>query len=338
MKILIDGEGGDKAPSEILKGCSLALQEFSDLELLVTGREDKLKAALADAQISSDRLTVVPAEEPLTMEDTPESVVREKKTSSLGTALKMLGEGQADALVSAGNSGALLFGGSLIVRRIKGVKRAAFAPLFPTRTGRVLLLDSGATVDGRPEFLEQYGILGSAYMKAVCGIEKPRVGLANNGAEECKGPELYREAHARLKANPDIHFVGNVECRDFLLGGCDVLVADGFTGNMILKSCEGMGAFLLSEMKGMFTAGFSTKLACLLLKKQLTAFKKKADYRETGGAILLGLTRPVVKAHGSSDAKAFKNSIRQAYLTAKSGVIEELTAVFAAKKEEKTDG
>lgn len=334
MKILIDGEGGDKAPSEVLKGCALALQEFPDIELLITGREEVLKAELSSASISSDRITLIPTEEPLTMEDSPESVLREKKTSSLGTALKMLGEGQADALVSAGNSGALLFGGSLIVRRIKGVKRAAFAPLFPTRTGRVLLLDSGATIEGRPEFLEQYGLLGSAYMKAVCGIEKPRVGLANNGAEECKGPELYREAHTRLKANPNLHFVGNVEGRDFMLGSCDVLVADGFTGNMILKSCEGMGSFLLSEMKGLFTAGFSTKLAYLLLKKQLKAFKKKADYRETGGAILLGLSRPVIKAHGSSDAIAFKNSIRQAYLTAKSGVIEELTALFAEKKED----
>lgn len=337
MKIIIDGEGGDNAPSAILKGCELAVKELPGLELLVTGRLDVLNECAKAETVCLDHITFVEATDTLSMEDSPESVVREKKNSSMGVALKKLSEGEADALVSAGNSGALLFGGSLIVRRIKGVKRAAFAPLFPTKTGYVLLIDSGATVDGRPEFLEQYGVLGSAFMKAVYHIENPRVGLANNGAEECKGTELYKAAHALLKENKHVNFVGNVEGREFMQGACDVFVADGFTGNLILKACEGMGLFFLSEMKAVFYANLKTKLAALMLKKQLKGFKKKADYKETGGAVLLGLTKPVVKAHGSSDARAFKNSIRQAYQTASTDMIERLTETFAAMKEENAD-
>lgn len=225
-----------------------------------------------------------------------------------------------------------------MVKRIKGVKRAAFAPVMPTATGHVMIIDSGATVDCRPEFLNQYGVMGSAYMQEIFGISSPRVGLANNGAEECKGTELYVEAHKMLRENGAINFIGNVEGRGIMLGECDVLVADGFTGNLILKSLEGMGSFLIKELKDMFYANLKTKLAALMLSGQLRKFKKKADYKEIGGAVLLGLTAPVVKAHGSSDGRAFKNAIRQACAMTKTDInkmISNAVAVRTDPEEEK---
>jgi glycerol-3-phosphate acyltransferase PlsX len=268
------------------------------------------------------------------MEDAPISVRRGKADSSMGVALRMLAEGKGDAMVSTGNTGALFAGATLIVRKIGGVHCPAIAALLPMQPP-VLLLDSGANLNVSAEDLEQFAIMGSIYMKKTMGLENPRVGLLNNGAEECKGTDLQRAAYQRLAENPDIRFVGNVEGNVMPFGACDVLVTDGFTGNILLKSVEGVGKYMLGMLKGVFTANLATKISYLMLKKQLRSMKKALDASESGGAPILGIAKPVIKAHGSSDAKAFKNAIRQATEFANSGAMAELeaaTQAFAARK------
>lgn len=332
MRIIVDGMGGDHAPLQILKGCEQAVRELG-VQITVTGPEPALREVMRSEGIDPSGIDIADAPDVISMEDDPLSVVKDKKNSSMGLALRMLSGGEGDALVSAGNSGALLAGGTLVLRRIKGVKRAAFAPVMPTAEGHVMIIDSGATVDCRPEFMAQYGVMGSAYMKRIFGLQSPRVGLANNGSEECKGTQLYVEAHKLLKADGRINFVGNVEGRGIMLGDCDVLVADGFTGNLILKTLEGMGSFLIRELKGMFYANLLTKLAALMLSSRLKPFKKKADYKEIGGAVLLGLTAPVIKAHGSSDARALKNAVRQAAAMARADITADIARAMAPSEE-----
>ena len=252
----------------------------------------------------------------------------------MSVALRMLADGEGDAMVSAGNTGALFTGATLIVRKLKGLQRAAIGTVLPFGTG-TLLMDSGANVTVTDEVLEQFAVMGSAYMRAIYHVAEPRVGLLNNGTEECKGTELQQAAYQRLKENRDIRFIGNVEGGAAPMGVCDVLVADGFTGNIFLKTVEGVGKLMFSKIKKTLYSSLATKLAALVIKKPMKAMKKELDPSELGGSPILGISKPVVKAHGSSDAKAFKNAIRQVIGYAESGAIEQLAVSAAALGEAK---
>lgn len=322
MKIIVDVMGADQPPEELVKGCLMAVEE-EDVEIVAVGDEVRIRSALS-GQKYADRVTVVHAPEAIEMCDEATSVVREKKNCSMAAALRLLKDDGGDALVSAGNTGALLAGGTLIVKRLPGIKRAALAPVLPTKTGKILIIDCGANVECRPEFLDQFAVMGSVYMKRVMQVENPRVGLANIGAEETKGTPFCKESYALLKENKRINFVGNIEGRGVMLGDCDVVVSDGFTGNIILKTCEGAGMFMIGLIKNLFQGSIRGALSYLMLKGKLGGLKKRLDYNETGGAVMLGLSRPVIKAHGSTDAKALKNAIRQAKLVCLGHVCEEI--------------
>lgn len=311
MKIIIDAMGGDNAPTEILKGASAAVKEYG-IEIIAVGNSEKIAAAVAEHSINMDKIRVVNSTEVIEMCDDPTSAIRNKKNSSMVIALRMLVAGEGDAVVSAGSTGALLTGATLIVKRLQGVKRPAIGTYMPATQKPYLLLDAGANVECRPEMLDAFAIMGSAYMEKVIGRKNPSVGLVNNGSEETKGTPTYVETHQLLKRNKAINFVGNVEPKDVPKGAVDVLVCDGFTGNVILKLTEGLGKALMGEIKGVFTKNILTKIAFLLVKDGLKAFKKKLDPDEAGGAMFLGVSKPVIKAHGSSKEKAFKNAIRQA--------------------------
>lgn len=324
MKIIVDGMGGDNAPLAVLQGCAQAVTEYG-VEIIITGKKQELERLMEENEISRQNISIIDAPTVISMEDDPIFVVKDKRNSSMGLAFDLLKNGDGDAMLSAGNTGALLTGATLIVKRIDRVKRAALAPVIPNKSGLVMLIDSGATVDCRPEFLEQYGLMGSVYMKKMYDITNPRVGLANNGTEDCKGTDLYIASNKLLRENKNINFVGNVEGRGLMLGECDVYVSDGFTGNLILKTVEGTSLFFLDFMKKLFGKSIISKLAAVLVMKDIKAFKKKSDYKEIGGAALLGISKPVIKAHGSSDAKAIKNAINQAKIFASSEIIEEIS-------------
>lgn len=333
MTVIVDGMGGDHAPIEILKGCAAAVEELG-IDVIVTGPEDLLKKAMEENQIPEKGITLRHAEQVITMEDEAGCVLKAKRNSSMGLAMDLLKNGEGDAMVSAGNSGAVLAGGTLIVKRIPNVKRAAFAPILPNKTGYFMLVDSGANEVCTPEYLDQFGALGALYMKHAGFAAEPRVGLLNNGTEDCKGPELHQQAHALLRDNPAVNFVGNVEGRQIFDGVCDVLVADGFSGNILLKSVEGTASYMTKIMKESLTSNWFSTLLAALLKPQLKKMKAKLDYTEVGGAVLLGISKPIIKAHGSSNAKAFKNAIRQAAAFAESGAVETMTQLLSAPKAE----
>lgn len=329
MRIVVDAHGGDNAPLEIIKGCCMAVDELKDISILLVGRKNELQQVMTDHGLPANKFEIVDAPDILTMEDEPTSVLKEKQYSSMAVAFRLLKEDKADAFVSAGNSGALLVGATLLIKRIRGIKRAALGAVMPSETGPYIMLDCGANVECKPEYLDQFATMGSIYMKNCHKMENPRVALLNNGTEECKGPELQQQAHQLLKKNPHINFTGNIEGREVPLGGCDVLVADGFSGNITLKVSEGWGKMISNSLKGMLTKNLKTKLAALLLMSQVNEFRHKMDYKEYGGAPLLGVTKPVIKAHGSSDAKAFKNAIRQACTFAESNMIREIEKSLA---------
>ena len=330
MKLAIDAHGGDNAPREIIKGCYLAKRELN-AELVLVGREDEIVKIMQEEGIDKNEFEIVNADVVLTMEDDPTSVVKAKSDSSMAVTLKLVKDGVCDGAVSAGNSGALLVGATLIVKRIKGVKRAALATVFPSETGPLMLTDIGANVECKPEYLVQFGMMGAEYMKKMFNIENPKVALLNNGTEEHKGTPLHQEAYQMLKACENVNFIGNIEGRDIAFGGTDVAVTDGFTGNIALKTYEGIGKMMAANIKGIFKENIITKIGALFVLKQINAFKKKFDYKEYGGAPLLGISKPVIKAHGSSDAKAFKNAIRQAIDFEKSGMIGVITDRLATK-------
>lgn len=338
MRIIVDVMGGDKAPEATVIGALMAANEFHATCILV-GDQDRIIRIAADNGLDIRRTDIIDTKEYITMEDDPLTVVRGKTNSSMTIGLKMLSQGEGDAFVSAGNTGALFTGATLIVRKVKGVLRAGIATVIPLQNP-VLLLDCGANVVVTPENLEQFGMLGSAYMNKMFGIKKPRVGLLNNGSESCKGTELQKTAFTLLSDNPDINFVGNVEANVLPFDICDVIVADGFTGNIYLKSVEGLGKLLFGKLKEVFYSNTVTKVAAMTLKKPLYEMKKEFDPSEHGGSPIIGIAKPVIKAHGSSDAKAFKNAIRQAIEYADSGAIYEIakaTDLFALhKKEAKT--
>ena len=328
MKIIIDCMGGDNAPLEMLKGVIDAKAELGG-EYLLVGHKDILEATARENGLDISGFEILHAETVITMED-DSMAFREKKDSSMTMALKALANGEGDAMVSCGNTGTLFAGATLTVRRIKGVHRAALAAVLPFNPP-VLLLDCGANVTVQPEFLPQFAAMGSAYMKALYGLDNPRVGLLNNGAEEHKGTPLHTEAHQLLKACPDVNFVGNVEGNQVPFGACDILVTDGFTGNVLLKTMEGMGKMFSGRMKGIFYHSLLTKLGALTVKKPFMQFKKDFDAKEHGGSPILGIRKPVIKAHGSSDARAFKSAIRQAMRFAESGAIEALERQLGAE-------
>ena len=333
MRIIIDAMGGDNAPAEIVKGVCMAAKEFPHDYILV-GNQREINRVAEENQLDISGFEIVHTETVITMEDDPLSVNRAKKDSSMSIALKMLADGEGDALVSAGNTGALFAGATLIVRKLKGLQRAAIGTVLPFGKG-MLLMDSGANVTVTDEVLEQFAVMGSAYMRAIYNVEDPRVGLLNNGTEECKGTELQQNAYQRLKANESIHFIGHVEGGAAPMGVCEVLVADGFTGNVFLKTVEGVGKLMFSKIKETLYSSLATKLAALVIKKPMQAMKKELDPSELGGSPILGISKPVVKAHGSSDAKAIKNAIRQVIGFAQSNAIAELTACANALGEQK---
>lgn len=328
MKMIIDCMGGDNAPLEMLKGVIDAKAELGG-EYLLVGHKEILETVARENGLDISGFEILHAETVITMED-DSMAFREKKDSSMTMALKALANGEGDAMVSCGNTGTLFAGATLTVRRIKGVHRAALAATLPFNPP-VLLLDCGANVTVQPEFLPQFAAMGSAYMKALYGLDNPRVGLLNNGAEEHKGTPLHTEAHQLLKACPDINFIGNVEGNQVPFSPCDVLVTDGFTGNVLLKTMEGMGKMFSSRMKGIFYKSLLTKLGALTVKKSFMQFKKDFDVKEHGGSPILGLRKPVIKAHGSSDARAFKSAIRLAMRFAESGAIESLERQLGAE-------
>lgn len=330
MKIILDAFGGDHAPLEIIKGAAAAVLS-QDVDILLVGKKEEMERVMKENAISSDRIELFHADTVVEMCDDPTAVVRAKKDSSMMVGLAMLAEGKGDAFISAGSTGALLAGATFIVKRIKGVKRAALAPLLPVKGGSLMLIDCGANVECRPEYLAQFGLLGSLYMKKVCKIENPRVGLINIGTEDSKGSNLQREALPLLREEKEINFLGNVEARDIPLDVIDVAVCDGFTGNIILKMAEGMGKFFSGQLKEIFYQNFKTKLCALGVKSGIAAFKKRMDASEAGGAPLMGISKPVIKAHGNSNARAIECAIRQAKDFAESGMIEEITAYLEKK-------
>lgn len=308
MKIAIDAMGGDNAPKEIIDGVKQALESFSDVEILLYGQQDKIDEYIKP----QDRLTIIHCAEVIESEDDPVRSVRRKKDASMVRMAEAVKEGSADAAVSAGNTGALMSAGLFIVGRIDGVDRPALAPTLPTMDGKgFLMLDLGANADAKPEHLVQYAIMGSIYAEKVRGIQNPTVGLLNIGTEEKKGNELTKVAFPLLKEAP-VNFIGNVESRDLLNGAADVVVTDGFTGNMVLKTIEGTAMNVFAMIKDVFMASTKTKIAAMLVKNDLSALKGMLDYSEYGGAGLFGLKAPVIKAHGSSNGTAFYNAIRQA--------------------------
>ena len=308
MRLAVDAMGGDNAPKEIVLGAMKAVEKYNDVHIVLIGDESKIKEHLTN----EERIEIHHTEEVILATDEPVRAVRRKKTASMVLAAQLVADGKADACISAGNTGALMAAGLFVVGRIEGIERPALAPTLPTIGGEgFLLLDVGANADAKPEHLVQYAIMGSIYSEKARGITNPRVGLLNIGTEEKKGNELVRNTYELLK-DADINFIGNVESRDLLDGVADVVVADGFTGNMVLKTIEGTAMSVFKMLKSALTSSFKSKMAAAVLKPDLKVLKNKMDYTEYGGAGLFGLKAPVIKAHGSSDANAVFNSIRQA--------------------------
>ncbi len=337
MRVIVDVMSGDNAPLEMLLGATLAANE-RNVSLILVGDREIIDRTAEENGLDISRFDIVHTPGVITMEDDPLSVVRAKKDSSMSVGLHLLADGEGDAFVSAGNTGALFTGATLIVRKVRGVQRAAIGTVLPT-ADPCILLDSGANVTVTDEYLEQFAVMGSAYIHKMYGIVTPTVGLLNNGTEDCKGTPLHIAANERLRACNAICYIGNVEGNAVPFGACNVVVTDGFTGNVFLKTMEGVGKLLLKSLKSMFMANGLTKLSALFVRKSLGEIKVKYDPAEHGGAPFLGISKPVVKAHGSSDARAFANAIREAVAYAESGVIyqiaEEAERFSEAKKAER---
>ncbi len=320
MNIIIDAMGGDNAPEEIVKGCIMAAADFDETITLV-GKEDIISALLKKHNYAGEKIKIVNATEIISGDDEPTMAIRQKKDSSLRVGLNMLHRGEGDVLVSAGNTGALISGATLIVKRIKGVRRVALAPMMPADNGCFLLVDGGANAECTPAFLKQFAIMGSIYMEKIMKISSPKIGLVNIGSEEEKGTPVVNETHKLLKEIP-INYVGYIEGREIPQGEVDVVVCDGFTGNVILKFMEGMGIVIKSYLKKLFFKNIVSKLAALLVKSGIKELGKTMDYTEYGGAPILGSSKPVIKAHGSSNAKAFYHAIRQAVDMVNNNLVE----------------
>ncbi len=329
MKIIVDAMGGDNAPQAPVMGAIQANKE-DGVEVILVGRGEDILKTLADNGISDlpSGMEIAHASEVVEMCDDPATAFRKKKDSSLTVGLNLLKNGAGDAFISAGSTGALLSAATLVTKRIKGIRRAALAPVVPTGNGGAVLIDCGANAECPPEYLLQFAYMGSYYAEKVLGREKPKVGLLNIGAEPSKGTDLQTTVYPMLEAASDagrIHFVGNVEAREAVQGAVDVIVSDGYSGNIFLKTMEGTGLYLAREIKAMFMKNLFTKLAALLVSGGLKEFKRKMDSSEVGGTALLGISKPVIKAHGSSDAKAIRSAITKTREYISSGIIEDIT-------------
>lgn len=333
MKIIVDAFGGDNAPLEVIKGSIMAVQNL-DVDIVLVGDKGKINSVAKENNLDLGKIEIKHTSDIIDVCDEPTTVIKSKSECSMAVGLKMLKNGEGDAFVSAGSTGALVVGATFIVKRLKGIKRAALATIIPTQNKPTMLLDVGANSDCRPEMLVQFGIMGSCYMNKIMNVDNPTVKLLNIGTEETKGRELEINTYAQLKTAP-VNFAGNIEARDIPKGECSVVVADGYTGNIALKLFEGMGSFFGKTLKDMLMTGFKSKLAAILILNKVKAFKKKMDYSEYGGAPLLGTSKPVFKAHGSSNAKAFYNAIRQASNFVKEDVIGEISLALETMKVDK---
>ncbi len=323
MKIIVDAMGGDNAPYAIVKGCVDAVNQYG-LDVLLTGDYDAVKEELGKYTYPKDSIQIERTTEVISNNEHPVMAVRRKKDSSLVVGLKLLKEGLGDAFISAGSTGALLTGATLITGRIKGINRPALAPLLPGKNGAFMIIDVGANVDCKPINLLQFALMGSIYFKSVMNVDNPKIGLVNNGAEEEKGNELTKAAHALLKKEKGINFVGNIEPRYITEGDIQVVVCDGFVGNAMLKTFEGSASLIFGSLKEELTSSAVSKLGALILKPSFSRLKKKFDYTEYGGAPFLGVNGGVIKAHGSSNDKAIKNAVRQAKLFLENKVVEKI--------------
>ncbi|MBO5521408.1 MAG: phosphate acyltransferase PlsX [Eubacterium sp.] len=311
VRIVVDAMGGDFAPSEPIRGAIDAANEEERIEVIFTGDEVRIQKELDGLQYPKDRVRIVGTTEVIETGEPPVKAIQSKKNSSLVVGLQLVHKGEADAFVSSGSTGAVLVGGQAIVKKIRGIQRAPLAPLIPTQKGASLLIDCGASVDARPQHLVQFAVIGSIYMKEIMGVENPRVGLVNIGVEEEKGNALCKETYPLLKECKDINFIGNVEARDVPAGVADVYVTEAFVGNVVIKTFEGVGGVLLSEMKSAMMSSARSKIGGLLVKPALKETLKKFDSSNYGGAPLLGLKGLVMKTHGSSKAKEFRNTLLQ---------------------------
>lgn len=329
--IAVDAMGGDNAPKAIVEGVNRALADFKDIEIQLYGDEAKIKEYLT----ATERVTIVHTDEKINSDDEPAKAIRKKKKASMVLGAQAVKDKMADAVISAGNTGALLAAGLFVVGRIKGVERPGLMSTLPSFDGQGFdMLDLGANAENTAKHLHQYAILGSFYAHNVRGIAKPRVGLLNNGTEETKGDSLRKEAFALLSEEPSIHFVGNVEARDLMAGVADVVVADGFTGNAVLKAIEGTGLGIMKQLKSVImNGGLKAKLGAFLLKDSLGSMREVMDYSSAGGAVLFGLKAPVVKCHGSSDAKAVYYTIKQVRTMLDTEVVDQLVQAFSPKEE-----
>ena len=331
MKIIVDAFGGDNAPLEIIKGAMLAVEEYN-VDIILVGNKNKISECIEKNNIKVKNTEIVDAECEISMCDDAKSVLKEKADSSLGVAFRLLANGEGDALVSAGSTGAITVGATFLAKRIKGVKRPCIASVMPSADKPFLLMDCGANAECRPEFLYQFGLMGSLYMKNIVPIENPKVALANNGTEETKGTPVVKEAYARMQ-NADYNIVGNIEGRQIPFGDADVVVAAGFAGNLILKTYEGVAKVLMNGIKGIFKKNVFSMLCALGVMGGINDMKKQFDYKEYGGAVLLGVKKPVVKAHGSADARTFKNAIKQAVWFLDNNLIDEIEKAFSKENE-----
>ena len=338
MMIILDAMGGDNAPEAPVLGALQAARDFG-AQITLVGRGDEILKVMRDNGVQDlpEGVEISHADDVVDMHDDPGTVIHKRKNSSMVLGMKMLADGQGSAFISAGSTGALLSGATLIVKRVKGIRRAALSPTIPNKKGgKTVLLDCGANAECTPEFLLQFGVVGSLYAKKQLGIENPKVGLLNIGTEDSKGTEMHKQSYALLKDAADkgiINFVGNIEARDVPLGSVDVAVCDGFSGNVLLKGIEGTASFMGSLMSKMFKKNIFSKIAAMMVMKDIKAFKKLLDYRETGGTLFMGIKKPIVKAHGSSDALAFRNAIKQAMDAAESDISQELEEALAIIKE-----
>ena len=328
MRIIVDAFGGDNAPLEILKGCAQAEKELG-ITILLAGKGDVIRKVAAENQIDISNMEIIEAEDVITMEDDATSVVKTKKNSSMAVGMKALAEGKADAFAGAGNSGAMVVGATMIVKRIRGVKRVSFSAVIPKSEGFLMLSDAGANVECRPEMIDQFALMSSVYMKKVMGVNNPRVGLANVGTEEHKGGEFQHECYALLKENQDINFIGNIEAREIPYDAADVVVCDGFTGNIIVKLYEGVAMALMSKIKGVFTKSLKTKLAAAVVLPEMKELKKSMDYNEYGGAPILGASKPVFKIHGSAKAKTVVSALKLTKAYAETNIIDDISVAVS---------
>jgi phosphate acyltransferase len=327
MKIIVDAFGGDYAPLEIIKGCAEAVKGLG-VDILLAGDAEKIRSVAKENQLSLDHMEIADAPDVITMDDSAGEIMKSKANSSMAEGLRRLAAGDGDAFVSGGNSGALVVGSTLMVKRIRGIKRISFAPIMPKNNGCFMLIDSGANVDCKPEMLLQFGIMGSIYMEKVMKIKSPRVALANIGTEDHKGGELQHAAFALLKQS-GLNFIGNIEARDIPDDAGDVIVADGFTGNVILKLYEGVALMLMGKLKEIFTKSALNKLAAAIVLKDIGSLKKNFDYNEYGGAPLMGCAKPVFKTHGSAKAKTVYNALRLTKAYVEGNVVDEIAESVA---------